>query len=202
MASPLHVHKMTGGKKAEQVLNGISYTRKVHILADRISRFYIVPSAKNILFNAFSFLYFCNMIGTEKPRMVHEGRNLKRIREILQVKQSALATDLGGDWNQKKVSQLEDKEIIDQSILDDVAKALKVTPDAIKNFNEEAAINVVQNNYEGSNNHGDNNLNYYCTFNPLEKYIEAMEENKKLYERLLQAEKEKNELLANLVSTK
>jgi len=31
-----------------------------------------------------------------------------------------------------------------------------------------------------------------CTFNPLNKLIEAYEENKKLYERLLEAEKSKN----------
>lgn len=130
------------------------------------------------------------MIGTEKPRSVHEGRNLKRIREILQVKQSALATDLGGDWNQKKVSQLEDKEIIDQSILDDVAKALKVTPEAIKNFNEEAAINNIQNNFEGSTN---NNYHSQCTFNPLDKVIE-------LYEALVKSEKEKVEILQKLLN--
>ncbi|MET3978260.1 hypothetical protein ABIB62_000828 [Mucilaginibacter sp. UYP25] len=32
-------------------------------------------------------------------------------------------------------------------------------------------------------------------FNPMDKLLEVIEENKKLYERLLQAEKEKNELL-------
>lgn len=42
-------------------------------------------------------------------------------------------------------------------------------------------------------------INYNCAFNPLEKYVVAMEENKKLYERLLLAEREKNELLQSLV---
>ncbi|RZK12572.1 MAG: transcriptional regulator, partial [Flavobacterium sp.] len=32
-------------------------------------------------------------------------------------------------------------------------------------------------------------FNTNCTFNPLDKLIEAYEENKKLYERLLEAEK-------------
>ena len=52
-------------------------------------------------------------------------------------------------------------------------------------------------NYEGSNNRGANNgiNNYQCNINPIDKWIEALDENKKLYERLLQSEKEKVELL-------
>ena len=48
----------------------------------------------------------------------------------------------------------------------------------------------------GTNSAAQNNN---CTFNPLEKYIEAMEANKQLYERLLQSEKEKNELLQKML---
>jgi hypothetical protein len=40
---------------------------------------------------------------------IHEGRNLRRIREILGVKQEALAAELGDDWNQQKISYLEQK---------------------------------------------------------------------------------------------
>ena len=39
----------------------------------------------------------------------------------------------------------------------------------------------------------------YATFNPLDKLVEAYEENKKLYERLLQAEKEKTTYLEQLL---
>jgi hypothetical protein len=80
-----------------------------------------------------------------------------------------------------------------------------VPAEAIRNFDEEMAIFNIQNNYEGSNK-GDNNIysvnneNNNCTFNPLEKYIEVIEENKKLYERLLQSEKEKNELLQKIIN--
>ena len=42
-------------------------------------------------------------------------------------------------------------------------------------------------------------VNNYPTFNPLEKYIEAMEENKKLYERLLETEREKVSLLEKMI---
>ena len=131
-----------------------------------------------------------------EPRSVHEGRNLKRIREILQVKQSTLATELGGDWNQKRVSQLEDKETIEPDLLEEIAQALKVPVEAIKNFNEQAAIFSIQNMNDNSQ------AIYQYNLNPVDKWLDALEENKKLYERLLQAEKEKVEILERLLASK
>jgi transcriptional regulator with XRE-family HTH domain len=141
------------------------------------------------------------MNGMTDAPSVHEGRNLKRIREILQVKQSALASELGGDWNQKKISQLEDKESIEPDLLDEIAQALKVPVEAIKNFDEQAAVNIVSNTFTDFKDNSIANANY-CTFNPLDKLMEALEDNKKLYERLLQAEKEKVELLERLLKEK
>jgi len=40
---------------------------------------------------------------------IHEGRNVKRFREMLGIKQDALAADLGDDLNQQKISLLEQK---------------------------------------------------------------------------------------------
>ena len=40
---------------------------------------------------------------------IHQGRNVKRFREMLGIKQEALAFDLGEEWNQKKISLLECK---------------------------------------------------------------------------------------------
>ena len=125
---------------------------------------------------------------------VHEGRNLKRIREIMGIKQEALALRLGTDWNQQKVSLLEQKEVIEPGILSDVAAALHIKPEAIKNFNEEAAIFNIQNNYEGSTLSQSPNYqyNYQPTFNPVDKVVE-------LYERLL---KEKDQIIERLSNDK
>ena len=134
-------------------------------------------------------------------KTIHQGRNIKRFREMLGVKQDALASMLGDDWNQQKISLLEQKEQIDDPLLEQIAGQLKVPADAIKKFDEETAIFNIQNNFEGSNvgpNSASQNNN--CTFNPLEKYAEAVEANKELYERLLQSEKEKNELLQNMLN--
>ncbi|MGC4056626.1 MAG: hypothetical protein QM743_00675 [Chitinophagaceae bacterium] len=52
---------------------------------------------------------------------IHEGRNVKRFREMLGIKQDALAIDLGDDWNQKKISLLEQKESIEPALLQQIS---------------------------------------------------------------------------------
>ena len=127
---------------------------------------------------------------------VHEGRNVKRIREILGIKQDALAFDLG--LSQQAISQLEQKEALDTEMLEKISKALKVPVEAIKNFDEQAAINVISSTFH--DNASVFNTNCTLNINPVEKWIEAMEENKKLYERLLQSEKEKVEMLERILN--
>lgn len=125
----------------------------------------------------------------------HIGRKISRIRELRDMKQEALAQALG--TNQQAISAMENSETIDEAKLIEVAKALGVTPEAIKNFSEEAAINYFNtfNEAVSSSNFGGHNN---CTFNPLDKLMEVVEENKKLYERLLQAEKDKLAYLEKL----
>ena len=129
----------------------------------------------------------------DTPKNIHQGRNVKRFREMLGFKQEALAYELGEDWNQKRVSLLEAKETIEEDVLAQVAAILKVPVEAIKNFDEEKAIHNIQNNYDNAVIHGGPTVNY--NFNPIEKLIELFEENKKLYERLLASEREKVEML-------
>jgi transcriptional regulator with XRE-family HTH domain len=135
------------------------------------------------------------------PKTIHQGHNIKRFREMMGIKQDSLAFDLGEGWNQKKISMLEQKEVIDAGLLQQIADVLKVPEEAIKNFDEETAIMNIQHNYEGSNNNGSINGNNY-NFNPMDKLMEAMEEIKKLYEALLNSEREKNVLLERLLADK
>lgn len=110
---------------------------------------------------------------------------------MLGMKQETLAYELGEDWTQKKISQLETKEKIEADILEQVAKILKVSPEAIQRFDEENALNIISNTFTSHDTSTLNAINHNCTFNPLEKLLEAYEENKKLYERLIEAEKDK-----------
>lgn len=126
----------------------------------------------------------------------HIGRKISRIRELRDMKQEALAQALG--TNQQAISALENSETISDEKLIDVDKALGVNVEALKNFSEEAAINYF--NSFADNSAG--NFNNHCTFNPLDKLIESYEENKKLYERLLQAEKDKVDFLQNILKDK
>jgi hypothetical protein len=80
-----------------------------------------------------------------------------------------------------------------------VAKVLKVPVEAIKNFDENAAVSVIANTFTSNDNSTLNAVNHQCTFNPLDKWAEEIIENRRLYERLLEAEKEKMKLLKQLL---
>lgn len=89
------------------------------------------------------------MIHTDMPnKKIHQGRNIKRFREMLGIKQDALAYELGEDWNQKKISLLEQKESVEKDILEQVAKILKLLVEAIENFDEEQAVNIISNTFK------------------------------------------------------
>jgi transcriptional regulator with XRE-family HTH domain len=120
---------------------------------------------------------------TTKPK--HIGRNISRIRELREMKQEALAIAMG--VSQQTVSNMENSETIEDEKLLEVAKALGVSAEGIKQFSEEAVFNYFNNFNDQSSG-----FNTNCTFNPLDKVVE-------LYERLVQAEKDKVEYLEKLL---
>lgn len=114
------------------------------------------------------------------------------------MKQGALADAIG--TSQQTISSIETSETVDFDKLVQIAKALGVTVEAIENFTEESVFNFFNNFYDNSANNGpqgngDSNTNFNCTFNPLDKVVE-------LYERLVQAEKDKVEYLEKLMKLK
>ncbi len=131
-----------------------------------------------------------------KPK--HIGRNISRIRELRGMKQEALAIAIG--VSQQSVSNIEGSETVEEEKLQAIAEVLGVTADGIKNYSDEAVFNIIGNTV---NNHDNASFfQYQPTFNPLDKLVEAYEENKKLYERLLEAEKEKVSYLEKLADKK
>ncbi len=117
---------------------------------------------------------------------VHIGRNIRRLREIKNVKQESLAYSLS--FSQQKISKLEQMESIDESTLGRIADALELSVEVIKNFDQENVINscfaVPQQAYHSAPNQD---------FNAIEKIIE-------LYERLIASEKEKNAILSSKIA--
>jgi len=123
-----------------------------------------------------------------KPK--HIGRNISRIRELRGMKQEALAMAIG--VSQQSVSNIEGSESIEETLLEKISIVLNVSPEGIRQFSEETVFNIINNTFTDSSS---NNNNYLCTINPLDKILE-------LYERLLQAEKEKVEYLEKLLKSK
>ena len=118
-----------------------------------------------------------------KSSKMHIGRKISRIREIRGIKQDFLAIELG--ISQQTISKIEQSEDVDDATLEKIANVLGVSAEAIKNFSEEVLIFHIQNMNDNSTAYS---YNYQCHYNPLDKVVE-------LYERLLQSEREKVELL-------
>jgi len=121
--------------------------------------------------------------------ILHIGRKISKIRELKGIKQETLAMELG--ISQQAVSKIEQSAEVEDAALEKIAKILGVTADAVKNFTEEAVFNYFNNFHDSSS--GD--FRHHCTFNPIDKIVELYDAKVALLERLLQAEKEKSEML-------
>jgi len=124
---------------------------------------------------------------------IHQGRNVKRFREMLGIKQEALAFDLGNEWNQKKISMLEQKNVIEYDILNQISHALRIPVEAFQNFDENQAINIISNTFENCQQPA--SIFYNSTVNQIDQLVKLHEEKIALYERML---KEKDEMMSKL----
>ncbi|MDC6387903.1 helix-turn-helix transcriptional regulator [Maribacter sp. PR1] len=123
----------------------------------------------------------------------HIGRKIGRIRELRGMKQETLAEELG--ISQQAVSNIENSEKVDDAKLEEIAKALGVTKEGIENFSEENVLNIISNTFTSNDSSTINAINVQPNFNPLDKVVE-------LYERLVQAEKDKVSYLEQLLKNK
>ena len=124
---------------------------------------------------------------------MHIGRKISRIRELKGMKQETLASVMG--VSQQAISKLEQSEHVDDDRLEEVSKALGVSAEAIKNFNEDAALNIISNTFSDFKDNAIANANH-CTFNPIEKIVELYESKIALYERLI---KEKESFIEKML---
>jgi len=137
---------------------------------------------------------------------VHHGQNIKRLREIMGVKQEAMAHLL--NITQQSFSEMEKRELIEDAVIEKVADALKVPAGAIKNMTEEAVMNYIytfNDKVENSGGYGSfaaTNNNTDCSFNPIDKIVELYEEKMKLYERMLKEKEEKVAFMEKWLSDK
>ncbi|WP_335967328.1 helix-turn-helix transcriptional regulator [Galbibacter sp. PAP.153] len=120
-----------------------------------------------------------------RPKKSHIGRNITALRNLKGIKQEALAIETG--ISQSEISAIENSEEVEEEKLSKIAKALNLTPEVIKAFDETYAFYSIDNKLENveikETAHG-----IHQVFSPVEKVVE-------LYERLLASEKEKVEIL-------
>lgn len=109
---------------------------------------------------------------------------------MLGVKQELIANEL--NMTQQAISKLEQKEQIEDEVLERVSKVLNIPLDAIKNLSDEATTNYINTFYD---NQGNGFFANNVTFNPIDKIVD-------LYERLLAAEKDKVAMLEKLLEGK
>lgn len=125
----------------------------------------------------------------------HQGKNLKRLRSLFGWKQEALAIQLGAEWSQKRISLLEAKEKLDPVALSLIAAALNIPENAIKDFDEAAAFAYVctlkDKSRKGELISDGDPEQFHSRYN----YMEMLESCKKLYELLLESEREKIAIL-------
>lgn len=136
-------------------------------------------------------------------KVIHHGRNVRRFREMFGFKQEALAISLGPDWSQKAVSRLEEKAEIEDDILVQIAQILHVPVEAIKQFDEQTAINIISctftSNHTSAQFPGSSHFTYSPTIQGFEDIKHMIDENKRLNEALLNSEREKTQLLQRLL---
>lgn len=117
---------------------------------------------------------------------LHIGRKIERIRRLRGMTQTELGDLLG--ITKQAISKMEQTEKLDDERVKQVADALGVTEEGLKNFTEETVLYYTNNFYENSNATATNigtisnleNINHF-----------SMEQAVKLFEELLRIEREK-----------
>lgn len=147
-------------------------------------------------------------IEEKAPKNVHQGSNVRKLRNIMGIKQSSLAERLG--TTQQKVSRIESQRVIEKDTLIQIANILNVSPKIIEELDENPLSIVIENNhfetgYGSIGNLGiiQNDQNNENTINnPLDKIMELNKQATDLFERMLAVEKEKSALLEQLLKEK
>ena len=139
----------------------------------------------------------------DEGNKIHQGQNVKIFRNMRNMKQEEFAKQIG--VKQSVVTKLERQSIIEETMLSKCAEVLGIPVDVLKEFELEKMldsfiynIDKIQdsNGWMFSSKDGTANTNHYY---PIEKIMELQHKNTELYERLLQAEKEKIALLEKML---
>lgn len=139
---------------------------------------------------------------------VHQGVNVRKVRQIMGLKQEVLAEKLG--ITQPIVSRIENRRVIEPDTLMKIANILNVPIKILQELDENPQSVTIENNtydFENSHNYSgiidnDNDFDDNRQIHPLDKIMELNKQTSDLYERMLTLEKEKSTLLEQLLKEK
>ena len=148
-------------------------------------------------------------MSADREVKIHQGRNVRFFRNARNMKQEDFADRVG--VKQPVITKIERQSVIEAPMLMKCAEVLGISADLLKEFEPEKMfdsfnyhIDKIQNSdgsvlcfKDGTNTNSNTNHNY-----PLEKLMELNQKNAELYERLLQAEKEKTAWLEKILAGK
>ena len=136
---------------------------------------------------------------------IHQGRNIRFFRNARDIKQEDFADRIG--VTQPVVVKIEKQSAIEERTLLKCAEVLGISVEMIKEFDPEKMLDGFTCNIEKienangaifSSRESSTTTNNY----PIEKIMELNQKNADLYERLLQAEKEKVYFLEKMLAPK
>ncbi|MDR0745549.1 MAG: helix-turn-helix domain-containing protein [Mediterranea sp.] len=136
---------------------------------------------------------------SKHEKNVHQGRNIKRVRESRGMKQFTLAQLIG--LSQQAVSQIEQKSVIEEVLLDKMAIVLEVPVDVLREMEDVSDVSfyVENNTFEARDNtqtvHA-KDYNNYCSLDEIQKLYE---EKETLYERQLKDKQNQIDFLKKLL---
>jgi len=132
----------------------------------------------------------------QQERKIKQGEVVAKLRRMQGIKQDALGKMCPSQFSQQRISELESQVVIDEPTLEELADALGVTVEFIKNFNDDNAIyNILNNKNTYKDNAQDHShiQHYYPTINYQER-----KEIASLLEKLVEDDKVKTQAILDL----
>lgn len=126
----------------------------------------------------------------QEERKIKQGEVVAKLRRMQGIKQEALGKMCPSNFSQQKISEFESQVVIEEPTLEELADALGVTVEFIKNFNDDNAIYNIQHNHDFKD-HAVAHQNHQPIFNESPKLTS-------LLEKLVEDDKVKTQAILDL----
>lgn len=113
-------------------------------------------------------------VAFQDERKIKQGEIVAKLRRMQGIKQEALGKMCPSNFSQQKISDLENQFVIEEPTLEELAAALGVTIEFIKNFNDDNAIYNIQHNHDFKD-HAVAHQNHQPIFNETSKLTSILE---------------------------